>query len=433
MSRAMPWPTDAPLPTELVGSGHGWWSGYRRYAVFSAGWVTGRMRSWGVGLAVWTLVALGLVLNNADVDARTAAIVVTHTLMSYGLPMLLGPLAGAWVVRQPWPTRRTGIALALAMAAVVGACVAVQVWLLDPVKDQVAQWTGDVDAQGRRNRVQMVLGVTTFRSSEQAPQGQRAVPSEQPVETVADSVAMLVTAVVLTFWLAGGLGLWHWHRQQAMLLALQQRRRFEAERAARQEAEIRLSVLAAQVEPHFLFNTLAGVRSAMTSDPARASEMIDRLVDYLRASIPQLRADGHLAHSTLEAQIDVVRAYLALMHARVPRLRQAIDVPARLHTARFPPLMLISLAENAVKHGVEPKIGPASITVSAREDSGFLEVAVADDGVGFSGAEAGSGIGLANVRARLQELYGDRAELALRTNAGGGMIATIRLPLEAAA
>jgi signal transduction histidine kinase len=425
----MPWPTDAPLPTEIVGSGHGWWSGYRRYAVFSAGWVIGRMRSWGVGLAVWTLIALGLVLN-ADVDVRAGAIVVTHTLMSYGLPIVLGPLAGAWVVRQSWPARRTGIALALAMAAVVSACVAVQTWLLDPVKDQVAQWTGDVDAQGRRNRVQMVLGVTTFRSSE----GQTAAPSEQPVETVADSVAMLVTAVVLTFWLAGGLGLWHWHRQQAMLLALQQRRRFEAERAARHEAEMRLSVLAAQVEPHFLFNTLAGVRGAMTSDPARASEMIDRLVDYLRASIPQLRADGHLAHSTLGAQIDVVRAYLALMHARVPRLQHAIDVPAPLLAARFPPLMLISLAENAVKHGVEPKIGPASITVSASEDGGgFLEVAVADNGVGFSGADAGSGIGLANVRARLQELYGDRAELALRTNAGGGVIAMIRLPLEAAA
>ena len=347
----MPWPTDAPLPTEIVGSGHGWWSGYRRYAVFSGGWVLGRMRSWGVGLAVWTLIALGLVLN-ADVDTRAAAIVVTHTLMSYGLPMVLGPLACAWVVKQQWPTRRTGIALALAMAVVVGACVAVQIWLLDPVKDQVAQWTGDVDAQGQRNRVQMVLGVTTFRSSQQTPEGQPAVPNEQPVETAADSVAVLVTAVVLTFWLAGGLGLWHWHRQQAMLLALQQRRRFEAERAARQEAEIRLSVLAAQVEPHFLFNTLAGVRGAMTSDPARASEMIDRLVDYLRASIPQLRADGHLAHSTLGAQIDVVRAYLALMHARLPRLQPAIDVPTRLLAAHFPPLMLISLAENAVKHGV---------------------------------------------------------------------------------
>jgi signal transduction histidine kinase len=432
MSRVMPWPTNAPLPTEIVGSGHGWWSGYRRYAVFSSGWVLGRLRSWGVGLAVWTLIAVGLVLN-ADVDTRAAAIVVTHTLMSYGLPMVLGPLACAWVVKQPWPTRRTGIALALAMAVVVGACVAVQIWLLDPVKDQVAQWTGDVDAQGRRHRVQMVLGVTTFRSSEQAPEGQPAAPNEPPVETVADSVAVFVTAVVLTFWLAGGLGLWHWHRQQAMMLALQQRRRFEAERAARQEAEIRLSVLAAQVEPHFLFNTLAGVRGAMTSDPARASEMIDRLVDYLRASIPKLRADGHLAHSTLGAQIDVVRAYLALMHARLPRLQPAIDVPARLLAAHFPPLMLISLAENAVKHGVEPKIGPVSITVSAREDGGVLEVAVADDGVGFGGAEAGSGIGLANVRARLHELYSHRAELALRTNTGGGVVATIRLPLEAAA
>ncbi len=427
----MPWPAHTPLPPEIAGGGHGWWGGYRRYPVFSGGWVRGRLRSWGTGLAIWTLVALALLLK-AGIDPRAGATMLTHTLLTYGLPIVLGPLAGAWVVRQAWTARSTALALPIAVVAAVGVCLAVEHWLLDPIKDQVAAWTGDVDGEGRRNRLQMELGLSAVRPNPN-PTANPPAATRETTEAGPNSPAMLITSVAMSFWLAGGLGVWQWHRQRALLTAVQQRRRFEAERSARQEAEIRLSVLAAQVEPHVLFNTLAGVRSAMTSDPARASEMIDRLVDYLRASIPQLRADGHLAHSTLQAQIDVVRAYFALMHARVPRLSPAIDVPARLLAARFPPLMLISLAENAVKHGVEPKIGPAAITVSAREDGGFLEVAVADNGVGFSGAEAGSGIGLANVRARLQELYGNRAGLALRTNTGGGVIATIRLPLEAAA
>jgi Histidine kinase len=434
----MPWPAHTPLPPEIAGSGHGWWGGYRRYPVFSSGWVRGRMRSWGTGLAIWTLIALALLLK-AGIDPRAGATMLTHTLLTYGLPIVLGPLAGAWVVRRAWTARSTALALPIAVVAAVGVCLAVEHWLLDPVKDQVAAWTGDVDAEGRRNRLRMELGLSAVRPNPNSnPDPNRAANPPDPYKETAEagpgSPAMLITSVAVSFWLAGGLGVWQWHRQRALLTALQQRRRFEAERSARQEAEIRLSVLAAQVEPHFLFNTLAGVRGAVTSDPARANEMIDRLVDYLRASIPKLRADGHLAHSTLGAQIDVVRAYLALMHARVPRLSPAIDVPARLLAVRFPPLMLISLAENAVKHGVEPKIGPAAITVSAREDDGgFLEVAVADNGVGFSGSDAGSGIGLANVRARLQELYGNRAALALRTNTDGGVIATIRLPLEVAA
>jgi hypothetical protein len=118
--------------------------------------------------------------------------------------------------------------------------------------------------------------------------------------------------------------------------------------AQRREAELRLSVLAAQVEPHFLFNTLAGVRSAISTDPARASDMVDRLADYLRAAIPRLRSDGG-AQATLGSQLDIVRAYLGLMAARMPRLHFDIDVPTELLAAACPPLMLISLAENAVQ------------------------------------------------------------------------------------
>ena len=173
-------------------------------------------------------------------------------------------------------------------------------------------------------------------------------------------------------------------------------------------------MLAAQVEPHFLFNTLAGVRSAIATDPARASEMIDRLVDYLRAAIPRLRSDGGSA-ATLAGQLDIVRAYLGLMAARMPRLSWTIDVAPELLAAPCPPLMLISLAENAVKHGVEPKIGPAHVEVRARRAAdGRLEITVADDGAGFGASGSGGGLGLTNIRERLQQMHGDRAALTLK-------------------
>jgi LytS/YehU family sensor histidine kinase len=203
----------------------------------------------------------------------------------------------------------------------------------------------------------------------------------------------------------------------------------EAQRQ-RREAEMRLSVLAAQVEPHFLFNTLAGVRGAIASDPARAVALIDRLADYLRASIPRLR-DGGSAAATLGAQVELVRAYLALMSARMPRLRFRVEVPDDLLALPFPPLMLVSLAENAIKHGVEPKVGPAEVVLHAeRTADGRLAVTVADDGAGFGASSAGTGLGLANIRERLQQMHGERAALQLRARPGGGVEATLTLPVE---
>ena len=119
------------------------------------------------------------------------------------------------------------------------------------------------------------------------------------------------------------------------------------------------------------------------------------------------------------------------MAARMPRLGFTVDAPADLLRAHCPPLLLISLVENAVKHGVEPKVGPARVDVTARRgDDGRLEITVADDGVGFNANAAGSGLGLANIRERLAQLYGDRAALVLRARPEGGVAATLTLPLE---
>ncbi len=165
--------------------------------------------------------------------------------------------------------------------------------------------------------------------------------------------------------------------------------------------------------------------------------MIDQLVDYLRAAIPRLRSDGS-AQATVGGQFEVVRAYLGLMAARMPRLRVAVDAPADLLAAHCPPLMLISLAENADKHGVEMKLGPVHVEVRAeRTDDGALALSVLDDGVGFgdtgSSAAMGTGLGLTNIRERLAQLHGDRASLTLKARPQGGVVATITLPLETTA
>jgi LytS/YehU family sensor histidine kinase len=224
--------------------------------------------------------------------------------------------------------------------------------------------------------------------------------------------------------------LWGWRRERQGLAALAREQELERAQAQRREAELRLSVLAAQVEPHFLFNTLAGVRSAIATDPARASEMIDHLVDYLRAAIPRLRSSGD-SDATLGAQLDIVRAYLGLMSARMPRLSWAVQADDELLALRCPPLMLISLAENAVKHGAEPKVGPVRVEVVAqRRSDGGLEVTVADDGAGFGASGGGSGLGLSNIRERLRQIHGDTAALGLKALPDGGVAATLSLPPE---
>jgi sensor histidine kinase YesM len=158
--------------------------------------------------------------------------------------------------------------------------------------------------------------------------------------------------------------------------------------------------------------------------------MIDRLVDYLRAAIPRLRSDGG-AQATLGGQLDIVRAYLGLMAARMPRLQFSVDAPVDLLNTPCPPLMLISLVENAVKHGVEPKIGPSRVDVKAdRTGDGRIAVTVADDGAGFGTAPAGSGLGLTNIRERLQQMYQGRASLALKSRPEGGVAAILTFPLE---
>ncbi|MBL8345652.1 MAG: histidine kinase [Rubrivivax sp.] len=447
---------DSPLPDQLTGRAHGWFTRYRRYPVFSPAWARGRAATLGLGISAAALLLLTGAVIAAPGDRPYGA--MAQAMIGVTLPLFIGPWLGSVVRRHGWPARAEGWALLGLVVSIVLGMAAFHEWGAEPIKQRIAEHTGMVDEKGQRRRVALMIGVTiqspdpaasavtaTARGAAAAASAAQtaepaSAPSADPVfardaqaaapEPGPNALGRLMVALC-TFAFTGGFALPRWWREREGLAALAQERELARAEAARREAELRLSVLAAQVEPHFLFNTLAGVRSAIATDPGRASEMIDRLTDYLRAAIPRLRSDGG-AEATLGSQLEIVRAYLGLMRARMPRLDFAIDLPAGLAARSFPPLMLISLAENAVKHGVEPKIGPARIDVSARRtDDGRLQVTVADDGAGFGSGIAGSagtGLGLANIRERLAQMYGERASLELRARPEGGVAASLTLP-----
>ena len=202
--------------------------------------------------------------------------------------------------------------------------------------------------------------------------------------------------------------------------------RERSESYARQLAEARLMVMRAQVEPHFLFNTLAHVQALQEIDPPQAVTMLERLISYLRAAMPTMRETT----STLGREVEVVRAYLDLLRIRMgDRLNYTINVPAELNNISFPPTMIATLVENAIKHGLEPKREGGTVAIQVRTIGDQVEVLVADNGLGLGGAQTqGSGVGLANTRERLKMLYGDTGELVVEPNAPTGVRALLRVP-----
>ncbi len=202
-------------------------------------------------------------------------------------------------------------------------------------------------------------------------------------------------------------------------------RRLEAEREL---TESRLQLLRNQIEPHFLFNTLATVRLLHATSPERGSQLLAHLIDYLKLTASNLESPRR----DLARELGLVRSYLGVIGIRMGgRLATRIDVPDELLDCAFPPLTLATLVENAVKHGIAPRPGVGEIRISARRVGDAIEAEVADTGIGF-GQTVGGGIGLSNIRARLRVLYGDRARLALTGNKPSGVRATIRVPYVAA-
>ncbi len=187
----------------------------------------------------------------------------------------------------------------------------------------------------------------------------------------------------------------------------------------------RLQLLQAQVEPHFLFNSLANLRRLQHTDVPAARQMLGALLRYLEEALPRLREPG----TTLGREAELVRAYLALHQVRMgARLHVVIDVPDELRSQPVPPMMLLTLAENAIKHGLQPCVAGGELRVAAGVNDGRLVLTVADTGRGM-GSASGGGLGLANLRARLKALHGNAAILSLRLNEPSGVVATITMPL----
>lgn len=223
-------------------------------------------------------------------------------------------------------------------------------------------------------------------------------------------------------------------RVQAEVKAAAATETAESEQLKRQVVEARMAAMQAQVEPHFLFNTLASIDHLIETDPPRASQMQKNLIALLRASMPAMRENHPSAH-TLGREMAVIRPYLEILKVRMEdRLRTDIQVPEGLLSADFPPMMVQSLVENAIKHGLEPKPEGGKLTVAAEIVHGMLAVSVADTGLGFGKAPtAGTGVGLANIRERLQLHYGAKASMTIAENLPSGTMVTLTVPYQALA
>ncbi|HEV8690919.1 MAG TPA: histidine kinase [Ideonella sp.] len=236
------------------------------------------------------------------------------------------------------------------------------------------------------------------------------------------AVALLVISL-----LPGAAATYYFHAQGQLQTA-----RSHAEAAQRQAAETRLKLLESQLEPHMLFNTLANLRALIALDPERAQAMLDRLIDFLRATLNGSRAPLH----PLSAEFTRVADYLALMQVRMgERLRVELDLPEALANATVPPLLLQPLVENAIKHGLEPRRGSGLIRVEALRQGQELVLRVTDTGVGLAmfpppSPTPGTGFGLAQIRERLATVYGPAASLTLEPGPAGtgGTVATLRWP-----
>lgn len=401
------YPLRQKLPAEVLVGGNAVWSRYRQYPVFGLRWLLGRSLLFcGVIAVVAAFIGMGTGVVAQDVGVAVKVAITEFVVFSS--MATLGPALATAVRHRAWPLSRERKAVVIAV--LIGMVLSFF-----------------IDRLGSSYIEQLIKpGLEAA--------GLSMNPPPPPPLVRAIGLAINVAALVVIYGLfGGGLALrayfsehrrWDEHRHVRELNALESRVH---------EADLRLGVLQAQVEPHFLFNTLASVRALVRQDPAQAEATLDALVDFLRATIPKLREDRGL-HATLGQQLDLCSSYLALMQVRMGgRLTYDVRADEALRAAPFPPSLLITLVENAIKHGIEPRPGPGRIEIDAVRDGDALRVQVRDDGAGLQPGLS-TGVGLANVREQLAARYGARAAFVLSPAAEGrGVCAEIRVPLGSAA
>ncbi|RVU49722.1 sensor histidine kinase [Rubrivivax rivuli] len=352
---------------------------------------------------------------------------------------------GVRITRKPSAAASAASASAAASAA-AGASVDIRIppgQISDAIRQAVEEARRDIEEAAREAREE---AAQAERDAEQARRDaesaladlvrERTGPRFEEHETRVGIGDFLMQLTLL--WVLGSavLKFTYKGRMQAEVKAAQATETAEAEALKRQVVEARMAAMQAQVEPHFLFNTLASIDHLIETDPARASQMQKNLIALLRASMPTMReanGDGMSGVRDLGRELAVIRPYLEILKVRMEeRLATDIQVPDGLLSAEFPPMMIQTLVENAIKHGLEPKAEGGTLQLKAEIVHGRLQVTVADTGLGFGkAATAGTGVGLANIRERLQLLYGPKASLTVAANQPNGTVVTITVPYKA--
>jgi hypothetical protein len=395
-------PLDRPLPPDVAAGESAFIRFYQKFTVFSWPWAWRRTVLFGsFGLFAGAIFGAshGLFVRSVYEGLAVSLACGLANVVLVGA----GPMIAAFFRHRGWPLQaeRTLIVAALCAGIFLGG------------------WADDLASQ--------------YHDQLMAAHGAHAPPKMQPTvdaHLLVRRALDLLKDLLILFIASGGIALPAYFSERRRWA--EHRRRVELEKISAQKSELdlRLTVLQAQVEPHFLFNTLASVRSLVTSDPQRAAQTIDALAAHLRATLPRIRAGTGLSQSTLGEQFDICSSYLELMKVRLgERLQFELRLPPRLRELPFPPLVLISLVENAIKHGAEPKPGITRVVLVARAEGDRLEVTVEDDGAGLK-VGLGQGTGLANIRAQLLTRFAAAAQLDLQERAFGGVIARLVIPLE---
>ena len=400
-------PIDAALPADVWAEGLGRFAAYRRYPAYTWPWF--RRRAFVLGpFAIAYGILLGLWHASSMTSWGDALPLGSRAVLASLLTVSVGPLLALFIRYRRLPYVAEAL---LVVAAVIGGVV-ISHFLQDFVSD--------------------------YHDMLMSRHHGKSMHTPMAVRSASQVIALLTGQ--LPYWIglflvSGGWELRSYFSERRLLAEHGRRQDLAAARRDKADADLRLAVLQAQIEPHFLFNTLASVRSLVGSDPERATATINALANYLRTTLPKLRNDVGLRSVTLGEQIDICASYLDLMRIRMgERLRVVLDVSSELRAMDFPPLLLIPLVENAVKHGVEPKAERATIAIRARligdgKDQ-MVQVDVEDDGVGLSEA-VNAGVGLANVRDQLKHRFAAAATLAIDSMPGGGVRSRITLPAKA--
>ncbi|RFF29375.1 sensor histidine kinase [Wenzhouxiangella sediminis] len=383
-----------PLPAAVAVGGPRRWLSYRTYPVFSWPWVRRRALLFGLLIVAWGGLS-GVMHYAGGGSAGDAALVFAAFVFGAGVMVNAGPVLAALVRHRRMPARRERALVVVALG--LGLALA---------------FLADMQSSA----LLAELSGTSF---------------ERELGAGALAINLLVLLVIYAF-VGGGLALRAYLGEERRLADYQAEREVRRLQSEKLAADQQLAMLQAQIEPHFLFNTLATVRSSLRGDPNHAEATLDALCDYLRTTIPRLRRDETGSLSTVEEQLEICRRYLAVMKQRMgERLDYEVHAESGAGALGFPPFILLSLVENAIRHGLEPKPGGGRIDIAARRENEHLRISVEDSGVGFS-PDSGSGVGLDNIRRQLKLRYGEGARLRLESSPAGGVRATMIIPLEPA-